>query len=252
VEETIRVLISVGFGFLLILLRLDARRFGVAEYLDEAVGSPLAITRRRLSWYLLGLAFAAAIVLIHPDANGQLGLRSGDMATALLAGLGYGALGVAQAGGVGLWRSGSLDLPDARTLPWGVGDAILTALFDEVAFRGVLLGFLLVAGLDPLPAILVAALVYALATRTGAPGGDPYLLVLALAIGLLGGWLTVITGGIGAALIGHAITRIGVFAFVRRPEPAWSAEDGSHALAEADASEAWQPIGGRGSGAGPG
>ncbi len=249
-EETLRVLVSVGFGFLLILLRLDARRFGVAEYLDDAVGSTLAVTRRRLAWYLLGLVFALAIVLIHPDANGQLGLRSGDVATALLAGLGYGAIGIAQAGGVALWRSGSLDLPEARALPWGIADAVLTAVVDEVAFRGVLLGFLLVAGLDPLPAVLIEALVYALATRTGARGGDPYLVVLALAIGLFGGWLTVVTGGIGAALIGHALTRIAVFLFVRGPEPAWGPDDESRAAAQAEPFESWPAIGGHGSGAG--
>ena len=30
-------------------------------------------------------------------------------------------------------------------------------------------------------------------------------------IGLAGGWLTGITGGIGAAFLGHAITRIAIF-----------------------------------------
>jgi membrane protease YdiL (CAAX protease family) len=227
-EETVRILVCVGFAFLLLLLRLDAQRFGVAEYLDEAVGTPLAISRRRLAWYLLGLAFSAAILIIHPDADNQLGLHPGDEGPALLAGLGYGAIGVAQAAGLALWRTGGLDVPDPRAFPWGVTDAVLTAFLDEVAFRGVLLGFLLAAGLEAAPAIVVAALVYALATRTGARGRDPYRVVLALAIGLLGGWLTVATGGIGAAFLGHAITRIAVFAFIGRPEPAWIPEDEVH------------------------
>ena len=34
---------------------------------------------------------------------------------------------------------------------------------------------------------------------------------MALAIGLVGGWLTAATGGIGAAFLGHAITRFAVF-----------------------------------------
>ena len=37
------------------------------------------------------------------------------------------------------------------------------------------------------------------------------MLVLRSAIGLLGGWLTRITGGIGAAFLGHAMTRFAVF-----------------------------------------
>ena len=32
-----------------------------------------------------------------------------------------------------------------------------------------------------------------------------------MAIGLVGGWITLVTGGIGAAFLAHAITRIAVF-----------------------------------------
>ncbi len=52
---------------------------------------------------------------------------------------------------------------------------------------------------------------YALATRLGGPGRDRYMLVLVLFIGFFGGWLTIITGGIGAAFLGHAVTRFAVF-----------------------------------------
>ena len=34
---------------------------------------------------------------------------------------------------------------------------------------------------------------------------------MALAMGLVGGWLTAATGGIAAAFLGHAITRFAVF-----------------------------------------
>lgn len=251
-EETVRVLVALGFAFLLILLRLDAYRFGVAEYLDEAVGSPLAVSRRRLAWYVLGLAFAAAIVLIHPNADAELGLHLGDGLPALLAGLGYGAIGIAQAAGVALWRGGSLEPPEGRAYPWGIADAVLTAFLDEVAFRGVLLGFLLAAGLEPGPAVLLATLIYALATRTGARGRDPYRLFLALGIGLLGGWLTVETGGIGAAFVGHAITRIAVFAFGGHRAPAWVPEDEAHDRTDAAGPGAPSAIGGRDSRVGPG
>ena len=67
------------------------------------------------------------------------------------------------------------------------------------------------AGLQPNLANLIQALVYALATRLGAPGRPWYMLVTALAIGLAGGWLTGITGGIGAAFLGHSITRVAIF-----------------------------------------
>ena len=37
------------------------------------------------------------------------------------------------------------------------------------------------------------------------------MLASMLIIGLAGGWLTALTGGIGAAFLGHAITRIAIF-----------------------------------------
>ena len=86
-----------------------------------------------------------------------------------------------------------------------------TAFIDEVAFRGALFGLLLSTGLEPTVANLIQALLYALTTRLGAPGRDRYLLVLALGMGLVGGWLTAWTGGIAAAFLGHAITRFAVF-----------------------------------------
>ena len=45
----------------------------------------------------------------------------------------------------------------------------------------------------------------------GAPGRDRYLFVLTIGIGLVGGYLTALTGGIAAAFLGHAITRFAVF-----------------------------------------
>ena len=65
--------------------------------------------------------------------------------------------------------------------------------------------------MDPNLANVTQALLYALATRLGAPGRPWYMLVTVLVIGLAGGWLTGITGGIGAAFLGHAITRIAIF-----------------------------------------
>ena len=74
-----------------------------------------------------------------------------------------------------------------------------------------LLGLLLLAGVNPTLANLTQAILYTLTTRLGAPGRDRYLLLLTLGIGLLGGWLTVATGGIAAAFLGHVITRFAFF-----------------------------------------
>ena len=69
----------------------------------------------------------------------------------------------------------------------------------------------LLPSLTPTLANFAQAIIYTLTTRLGAPGRDRYLLVLTLGMGLLGGWLTVATGGIAAAFIGHTITRFAVF-----------------------------------------
>jgi hypothetical protein len=88
---------------------------------------------------------------------------------------------------------------------------VATAFIDEAAYRGVLFGVLLGAGVNATTANVMQALVYALSTRLGAPGRDRYMLVLTLLIGLAGGWLTAATGGIAAAFLGHAVTRFAVF-----------------------------------------
>ena len=66
-------------------------------------------------------------------------------------------------------------------------------------------------GLEANLANIIQTLLYVLTTRLGAPGRDRYLLVLTIAIGFIGGWLTAVTGGIAAAFLGHAATRFAVF-----------------------------------------
>jgi hypothetical protein len=210
VEETLRALVAVGLGGLLILLRFDAERFGAAEY-DEIVDGVRPPLRRRLAWYLVGVGLILAITFIHPDAVAVLGLGLGDRVTALMAGFAYGAAGTAQALLYASLRYHRIRFPDFASYPTALINSLLTAFIDEAAFRGVALGVLLALGIEPWLAIVIQALLYALATRTGAPGRVPYMLALALGIGLVGGWLTVETGAIGAAFIGHAITRFGVF-----------------------------------------
>jgi len=220
VEETLRVLVAFGFGLLLVMLRFDAERFGVAEYLDSATGGRLTVARRRFAWYGMGIGLVAAVMVLYPEPDGQLGLQIGDRGQAILAGLGFGAIGIAQAAGVALIRFGRLRLPDTRSYPIGLVNAILTAFIDEATFRAILMGFLLQAGVEPLPAVVIQALAYTLATRTGAEGRDRYLVVLTLAIGLIAGWLTVETVGIAAAVLGHALTRAAVFVLLGRDDVA--------------------------------
>ncbi len=209
--DPLRVLIAVGLAMLLAMLRLDAGRFGTAEYYETTRDGEPPRLRRRLSWYGLGVGIAVAMLLIHPAPQTDLFLGSGDRLGAVFGGLIYGAIGVAQAVAFATVRYHRIRFPDTASYPAALLNSTTTAFVDEVAFRGAVFGILLTTGLDATAANVVQTLLYALTTRLGAPGRDRYLLVLALAMGFIGGWLTAATGGIAAAFLGHAITRFAVF-----------------------------------------
>jgi membrane protease YdiL (CAAX protease family) len=208
--EPLGALVAVGLALLLVSLRFDAERFGAAEY-DEATDGRAPSLSRRLAWYALGIAGIVGIALIHPRPQDDLFLGPGDQAATLVGGFLYAMIGTGQAVAFAWLRYQRLRLPDPASYPGALMNAVATAFFDEGVFRGALLGLLLVAGVDPTVASLTQALLYGLSTRLGKPGREPYMLALALIIGLAGGWLTVATGGIAAAFLGHAVTRFAVF-----------------------------------------
>jgi hypothetical protein len=206
-----RSLIALGLTLLLALLRLDAERFGTAEYYEATGAGERPRLRRRLAWYGLGFGIAILIVTIHPAARTELFLGSGDRLGAVLGGIAFGVLGVLVAAGFATYRYNRIRLPAEGSYPGALLNSTATAFIDEVAFRGAMFGLLLSGGVDPTLANLLQAIIYTLTTRLGAPGRDRYLLGLTLGIGLVGGWLTALTGGIAASFLGHAVTRFAVF-----------------------------------------
>jgi|tagenome__1003787_1003787.scaffolds.fasta_scaffold20468931_2 hypothetical protein len=211
VPDQLRMLIVLGLTLLLVILRFDAERFNAAEYDDiDRWGRPPSLLRR-LAWYLLGIGGVLAVAWIHPDPGTGLFLTLGDRVGTIVLGLAYGAIGVGIAVGIALIRYGYVRFPPVTSYPVKFINAIATAFVDEAVFRGILFGILVSTSMNANLANLIQALLYALATRLGAPGRPWYMLASMLAIGLAGGWLTGITGGIGAAFLGHAITRIAIF-----------------------------------------
>jgi membrane protease YdiL (CAAX protease family) len=209
--DPLRTLIAVGLAMLLVMLRLDAERFGTAEYYEATRDGERPRIRRRLSWYALGAGIGIAILIIHPKPDTDFFLGSGDRLGAVVGGLAYGALGIGQAVAFATLRYHRIRFPDTFSYPGALLNTTATAFIDEVAFRGAIFGLLLSIGLDATVANVIQTLLYALTTRLGAPGRDRYLLVLTIGMGLIGGWLTAATGGIAAAFLGHAITRFAVF-----------------------------------------
>ena len=209
-ETTVRILVAFGLTLLLVMLRLESQRFGTAEY-DEPVAGRRTSIWTRLSWALLGIVGVVAILFIHPAPGIDLFLTVGDLAGGIFLGIVLALAGAAQAAALAWYHYHHLRLPDASDYPAAVGNEIVTAFLDEAVFRGALLGFLVFGGLDPNLAILTQAIVYTLATRLGAPGRDRYMFLLSIMVGLIGGWATLTTGGIGASFLGHAVTRVAVF-----------------------------------------
>jgi hypothetical protein len=216
-EGDLRVLVGLGLTLLLVMLRLEAERFGTAEY-DEPVRGRRPSILRQLAWYILGVGGVILLLFVHPTAEHDLFLQVGDRAGIILA-LIIGGIGIAQAVGLAYLHYRRLRFPDIGAYPGGLLNEILTAFFDEAVFRGGVLGYFVwvlaatdaPAGTASSLAILGSTVVYVLATRLGAPGRDRYTLVLATLIGLIGSWATLLTGGIGASFLGHAITRLAVF-----------------------------------------
>jgi CAAX prenyl protease-like protein len=208
-EDQLRILVGLGLTLLLVMLRVEANLFGAAEY-DEPVDGRSRPLLRRLAWYAIGLVGVAALVVIHPTAEIDLRLTVGSRLSILL-GLALGLAGVALAVGVAWLRYRRIRLPAVGAYPGALVNEIVTAFLDEATFRGALLGYLLWIGTPINLAIIAQALAYTLATRLGAPGRDRSMFLLSLLIGLVGGEFTVITGGIGASFLGHAITRVAIF-----------------------------------------
>ncbi len=207
----LRTLIALGLGLLLVLLRLDAERFGAAEYDEVGIDGRPPSLRRRLAWYVLGVGLVLAALVVHPAPDRELLLGFGERLPSVAGGVLFGLVGTGAAVGFALYRYRALRLPPIGSYPGALVNDLLTAFIDEAAFRGILLGYVLFLGVPVVPAVIGQALLYALATRLAAPGRGLWMVTFALGIGLIAGWLTALTDGIAAAFLGHAITRFAMF-----------------------------------------
>jgi hypothetical protein len=161
----------------------------------------------------MGGLLLAALYVVHPAPNDTLMLLIGHRPEALVLGLALAALGIAQAAAFARFHYGYFRLPPLRAYPNAAVNAIGTAVIDEAVFRGALLGTLLSVGAPSIGAVLEVTIVYLLVTRLAAPRRHPYMPTLAAAMGLAFGFATVATGGLGAAIVGHAVTSFAVFVF---------------------------------------
>ena len=209
--DNVRILIACGFFMLLVFLRLEAEKFGAAEY-DEP-GRRRTGPWTRFSWYAIGLALLAAIYFVHPSPRDALFLVLGWKLDVFVLGGILALVGLGQAAAFARYNYGYLRLPPGAAYPGAALNSIATAVIDEAAFRGVLLGTMVAVGVPGVVAVLLSTLAYVLTTRLTRPRRHPYMLVLAICMGLAFGFVTLLTNGIGAAIVGHVATSFGVFVF---------------------------------------
>src|SRR5262245_24912687 len=163
---------------LMAMLRLESERFGTAEYYEATRDGESPKVRRRLAWYGIGVGLALGIIYLHPDAQTQLFLGSGDRLGAVIGGMVYGLLGIGFAVAFATFRYHRIRFPGAWSYPGALLNSVATAFIDEVAFRGAIFGLLLTTGLNPTVANLIQAILYTLTTRLGATGRDKYLFLM--------------------------------------------------------------------------
>jgi hypothetical protein len=211
-EDTLTALIFYGFVALLVLLRFDARRFGAADWDDEDANDWRSWVRR-LSWYGFAIALIVVIYLMHPLPLSVLRLQAGtSLLETIVVGLALGAIGAFMAVAYAWIRYRDLKLPSGHRYPAGLMTSIGTAFVDEATFRGILLGLLLSQWNWPNPlAIGLQAVVYVIATGVARRQRPLGITSIFLVMALLSGGVTIATGGIGAAFLGAALTRLAFF-----------------------------------------
>ncbi len=150
--DSLRLAIAIGMTVFMVILRFDQERIMRSDYFRS---------RSRwmgpLSYYGLVLLFTAGIILILPRGRAALFLVGGDPADLLPAMLAFGVIGALNGAALALVRFRALLPLPLEMLPSRTVAAGLNAVAEELQFRSVILGLMLVGGLDPALAILLQA-----------------------------------------------------------------------------------------------
>jgi hypothetical protein len=207
-QDALRLSIALGLTIFLVLLRFDADRIMRSDYF-----------RYRYPWlgpvsyYGLVILFAIGIVIILPNGRGQLFLTRADEGEMLPLVLGFAVVGVLN--GIAFafrWYGGITPLP-LSLLPSRLLGAAASAVADELQFRSIVLGLLIFAELPAGTAVIIQALLYGLAQRRLWRERQWYFLIASVILGYACGWVTVLTGSVVPAIVGHFVVIAALLAF---------------------------------------
>ncbi len=206
--DSLRLAIALGLTLFLVLLRFDSERITRSDYFRYRTP-----WMGPVSYYILVIVFAIGIAFILPSGRDQLFLTGGETDEILPIMALF--VGVALLNGVALafLRYGSILPLPLELLPSRVLGAAANAVSEELQFRSIVLGMLLFAGLDVGWAIAVQAIVSGLAHRRLWHDRDWYFLAASVLLGWAAGVVTVETGSIIPAIVGHFAVSMALFAF---------------------------------------
>jgi len=206
--DSLRLAIALGLTLFLVLLRFDSERITRSDYFRYRTP-----WMGPVSYYLLVIVFAIGIAFILPSGRDQLFLTGGETDEMLPIMALF--VGVALLNGVALafLRYGSILPLPLELLPSRVLGAAANAVSEQLQFRSIVLGMLLFAGLDVGWAIAVQAIVSGLAHRRLWHDRDWYFLAASVLLGWAAGVVTVETGSIIPAIVGHFAVSMALFAF---------------------------------------
>jgi Type II CAAX prenyl endopeptidase Rce1-like len=206
--ESLRLSIAIGMTVFMVVLRFDQERIMRSDYFRS---------RSRwmgpLSYYGLVLLFTAGIILILPRGRASLFLVGADASELLPVMLAFAVVGTLNGAALALVRFRSLVPLPLDMLPSRTVGAALNAMAEELQFRSVILGLMLVGGLDPGLAVALQAVIFGAAHRRVWRERDWYFVVGSVILGYACGLATISTQSVIPAMVGHFAVTMGIFAF---------------------------------------
>jgi hypothetical protein len=206
--DSLRLAIAIGMTVFMVVLRFDQERIMRSDYFQS---------RSRwmgpLSYYGLVLIFTAGIILILPDGRAALFLVGGDVGEIFPVMFLFAVVGILNGAALALLRFRSFIPLPLEMLPSRSVAAGLNAVAEELQFRSVILGLMLVGGLNPGIAVALQAVLFGLAHRRVWRERDWYFVAVAFLLGYACGMVTINTGTVIPAMVGHFAVTMGIFAF---------------------------------------
>jgi hypothetical protein len=206
--DSLRLAIAIGMTVFMVVLRFDQERIMRSDYFQS---------RSRwmgpLSYYGLVLIFTAGIILILPNGRASLFLVGGDVGEIFPVMFLFAVVGILNGAALALLRFRSIIPLPLEMLPSRSVAAGLNAVAEELQFRSVILGLMLVGGLNPGIAVALQAVLFGLAHRRVWRERDWYFVAVAFLLGYACGMVTINTGTVIPAMVGHFAVTMGIFAF---------------------------------------